>query len=115
MAAGLTRADVRSAPLWFAGALALYLATRARGLACADTSKPTPYALTGHFPSVNPGGHACWTVLVRRWLHLVAPPLWWDADVAETYAVALTLTLGGGVVPASSASQTRSVAKGGCL
>ena len=148
MAAGLTRADVRSALLWFAGALALYLATGARGLVWADSSKLTLYALAGYFPSLNPGDHAGWTVLAWGWLHLVggdpvvaahrlsavagaaavallavlvrarggdreraatsaalllvALPLWWAATVAETYAVALALTLGGGVVLASS-------------
>src|SRR5664280_889870 len=144
MAAGITRTDVRSAALWFAGALALYVATGARGLVWADSSKLTLYALSGYFPSLNPGDHAGWTVLAWAWLRLVggdpvvaahrlsavagalavalvallvrarggdreraataaalllvALPMWWAATVAETYPVALALTLGGGVV-----------------
>ncbi len=143
MTADITRADVRSAVLWFAGALALYLATGARGLVWADSSKLTLYALSGYFPSLNPGDHAGWTVLAGVWLRLVggdpvvaahrlsafagalavallavlvrarggdreraataaalllvALPMWWAATVAETYAVALALTFGGGV------------------
>jgi len=148
MAAGITRTDVRSAALWFAGALALYVATGARGLVWADSSKLTLYALSGYFPSLNPGDHAGWTVLAWAWLRLVggdpvvaahrlsavagalavallallvrarggdreraataaalllvALPMWWAATVAETYPVALALTLGGGVVFLSS-------------
>ncbi len=71
MAAGITRADVRSAGLWCVGALALYLATGARGLVWADSSKLTLYALSGYFPSLNPGDHAGWTVLGWGWLRLV--------------------------------------------
>jgi hypothetical protein len=143
MVAGITRADVRSAGLWFAGALALYVATGARGLVWADSSKLTLYALSGYFPSLNPGDHAGWTVLAWAWLRLVggdpviaahrlsavfgalavalamlvivartgdrerahttaalllvALPMWWAATVAETYPVALALSLGGGV------------------
>jgi hypothetical protein len=71
MAAGITRADVRSAGFWFAGALALYLATGARGLVWADSSKLTLYAFSGYFPSLNPGDHAGWTVLAWGWLRLL--------------------------------------------
>ncbi len=71
MAAGITRVDVRSAGFWFVGALAVYLATGARGLVWADSSKLTVYALSGYFPSLNPGDHAGWTVLALAWLHLV--------------------------------------------
>ena len=148
MAAGITRADVRSAALWFAGALALYVATGARDLVWADSSKLTLYALSGYFPSLNPGDHAGWTFLASGWLRLVggdpvvaahrlsavagalavallavlvrarggdreraataavlllvALPMWWAATVAETYAVALALAIGGGVVLLSS-------------
>lgn len=140
----ITKADVRSAVAWFAAALALYLATGARGLVWADSSKLTLYALAGYFPSLNPGDHAGWTLLASAWLHLfggdpivaahrlsafagavcvalvglvirarggdreraatgaalllVALPVWWAATAAETYPVALALTLGGAAV-----------------
>ena len=71
MAARLARTDVRLAVAWFAAALALYLATGARGLLWADASKLTLYAIAGYFPSLNPGDHAGWTVLAWAWLHLV--------------------------------------------
>jgi len=54
---------------WFVAALALYLATGARGLVWGDSSKLTLYALSAHFPSLNPGDHAGWTVLAWGWLH----------------------------------------------
>ncbi len=149
MATGIARDDLRSAALWFVAALALYAATGARGLVWADSSKLTLYALSGYFPSLNPGDHAGWTVLAWAWLRLVggdpvvaahlfsavagalavallamlvrarggdreraataaalllvALPMWWAATVAETYAVALALTFGGGLALASSA------------
>jgi hypothetical protein len=56
---------------WFVVALALYLAGGARGLVWGDSSKLTLYALAGHFPSLNPGDHAGWTVLAWGWLRLL--------------------------------------------
>ena len=108
MAAGLTRADVRSALLWFAGALALYLATGARGLVWADSSKLTLYALAGYFPSLNPGDHAGWTVLAWAWLHLVGG----DPVVAAHRLSAVCRRAGGGagdagVAPAAATASGR--------
>ncbi len=71
MIAQPAKSDVRLAGAWFAAALALYLATGARGLLWADASKLTLYAMTGYFPSLNPGDHAGWTVLAWAWLRLV--------------------------------------------
>lgn len=59
-----------SAAAWFAAALALYLATGARGLIWADSSKLTLYALKGYLPSLNPGDHAGWVALAWAWLRL---------------------------------------------
>jgi hypothetical protein len=56
---------------WFLAALALYLATGARGLVWGDSSKLTVYALAGHFPSLNPGDHAGWTLLAAGWVRLL--------------------------------------------
>jgi hypothetical protein len=53
---------------WFVAALALYLVTGARGLVWGDSSKLTLYALSAHFPSLNPGDHAGWTLLAWGWL-----------------------------------------------
>ncbi len=56
---------------WFALGAVVYLATCARGLVWADASKLTLYALSGAFPSLNPGDHAGWTVLAWAWLRLL--------------------------------------------
>jgi hypothetical protein len=56
---------------WFALGAAVYMASGARGLMWADASKLTLYALSGAFPSVNPGDHAGWTVLAWAWLRLI--------------------------------------------
>jgi hypothetical protein len=45
MVTGITKADVRYGAGWFAASLALYLASAARGLVWADSSKLTLYAL----------------------------------------------------------------------
>ncbi len=70
MTSGLESADRRAAASWLIAALALYLATAARGLVWADSSKLTLYALASYVPSLNPGDHAGWTVLARAWLRL---------------------------------------------
>ncbi|MFZ5787711.1 MAG: hypothetical protein ACOY3Y_14820 [Acidobacteriota bacterium] len=56
---------------WFAVAVAFYMASSARGLVWADASKLTLYAVSGTFPSLNPGDHAGWTVLAWAWLRLL--------------------------------------------
>jgi hypothetical protein len=71
MVTGITKADVRYGAGWFAASLALYLASAARGLVWADSSKLTLYALSSYFPSLNPGDHAGWTLLASAWLCLV--------------------------------------------
>ena len=53
---------------WFLASLALYLVTGAQGLVWGDSSKLTLYALAHHFPSLNPGDHAGWTLLAWGWL-----------------------------------------------
>ena len=66
----LERADLRAAASWSLAALALYLATAARGLVWADSSKLTVYALSSYFPTLNPGDHPGWTLLAGVWLRL---------------------------------------------
>ncbi len=68
MTGGLESADRRAAAMWFLAPLVLYLATAARGLVWADSSKLTLYALAPYLPSLNPGDHAGWTLLARAWL-----------------------------------------------
>ena len=55
---------------FFAGALALYGLSAARGPMWGDPSKLTVYALAQYFPSLNPGDHAGWTVLAWLWVRL---------------------------------------------
>ncbi|HUK11860.1 MAG TPA: hypothetical protein VLW17_01045 [Thermoanaerobaculaceae bacterium] len=68
--AGTTLRTWAAASAWFAAALVLYLATGARGLIWADSSKLTLYALKGYLPSLNPGDHAGWVALAWAWLRL---------------------------------------------
>ncbi|HVN77193.1 MAG TPA: hypothetical protein VMT19_12825 [Thermoanaerobaculaceae bacterium] len=70
MAESLGRADARAAVSWSAAALLLYLATAARGLVWADSSKLTLYALASYLPTLNPGDHAGWTLIAEGWLRL---------------------------------------------
>lgn len=76
MATGTDRASAPKRELtagvaWFAVAITVYLISSARGLVWADASKLTLYALSGHFPSLNPGDHAGWTVVAWAWLRLL--------------------------------------------
>ncbi len=52
------------------GFAVLYLLTGARTAQWADASKLTLYALSGYFPSLNPGDHPGWTVLAWLWLRV---------------------------------------------
>jgi hypothetical protein len=97
---------------WFLAALALYLATGARGLVWGDPSKLTVYALAGHFPSLNPGDHAGWTLLAAGWLRLCGgdPVLWahrlsaLSGALAVGAAAALALRRGGDRAAAHTAA-----------
>ncbi len=51
-------------PAWFAAAAALYSVSAARTLQLADGSKLTFYALAGYLPSLDPGDHPGWALLV---------------------------------------------------